>query len=45
MFLSLFDYWVVKKGQETAYSEEDELIRRMQEETGAVKNVKEGDAD
>lgn len=43
MFLALFDFWVVKKGQETAYSEEDELIRRMQEETGVGRDIQKGD--
>lgn len=33
MLLAMFDYWVVKQGQATVYSEEDELIQRMKEET------------
>lgn len=32
MLIGLFDYWVVKKGCEAAYSEEDEMLRKIQEE-------------
>ena len=32
MLVGLFDYWVVKKGCEAAYSEEDEMLKKIQEE-------------
>ena len=43
MLLAMFDYWIVKKGQEAAYSEEDELIKRMKEETGTNNAIEEGE--
>lgn len=32
MLLAMVDFWVVRRGRLEAYSEEDELIRRMREE-------------
>ncbi len=34
MLLAMVDYWVLKGGRSASYSEEDELIRRMKEESG-----------
>lgn len=38
MLLGLFDYWVVKKGREAAYSEEDEMLKKLQEEQNSHLN-------
>ena len=32
MLVAMIDYWIIKCGREAAYSEEDELIKRMMEE-------------
>ena len=42
MLIGLFDYWIVKKGQQAGYSEEDELLKQVQEEAAAEAALKEG---
>lgn len=32
MLLALVDYWVIHRGKIAAYSEEDELLKKVQEE-------------
>ena len=33
MLLGLIDYWIIHRGKIAAYSEEDELLKKVQEES------------
>lgn len=42
MLIGLFDYWVVKKGQQAGYSEEDELLKQVKAEAALDAAEREG---